>query len=785
MQRMGEIDGDHDIESQADYQLLSDDGANPFDRDDYDLNPKQPDNQLASAFRQQRDKKKASRHSRVALQEHKHEPALELSSPRHYQRIVIKKRNPVQIPDKLGIFDARVNQHIRDTTDPLGVLEHIVVLTAIGSSLATASTEHHFGENFVKLMEKGLPMPGVAADALSWIIASPASAVQFAFSVGTALNFDTRLLRAATHEIWHLLRHCQFDEFKKDLPYLARSALLIVIPSALPTVVMGYETFKTSPPWLRYMIEFGRFKGAVASNGSYYDRYEKDQIIANNKNPKKKNNTFNNYALTCLIESVRDKLRVLARDYPGAYIEALDQGLLDSLHYPTSFATKVETLLKLNDTLDKLNPELFQTGKVPAWIEALSLFLGFVTSLVNVKAATKVVELIDWQIVNNPVDFFKDWANDFTKFPDWEWKLIIGFMIGLIYCGYGSSKNNTLINRDASRRLISKIARFTNEGWSAHFASYTTGDHWRLGLICFSGVFYAATKGGSAVGYPVLPYDFISIPEACFMTVVFGGLAYMSLDNFLNTLSNRWQRYLFTDFLRAKDKIKYFYDLSENKQLKLIDLIDIYLNFALGQIIDLVNAYPEQETNEALPAHIIAKLEKLFPKPNQPQAAAEAEEQKQNVDSDEENHQAGDEQKYADGDPDQYEPPLPPTSELTPKPREEDAEVKESPMLHSLHKRHMSRHSATHLELPPPTTSPALTPAKGAPTFLNESIYRNSNTKRNVHAAMSAANQSRGASPRLTGSSHHMPSPPDLENGLLGSPPVLQLSSTKATSNRH
>jgi hypothetical protein len=764
MQRMGENNASHEdeVESFAEYHVMTD---NPFDRNDFHA--------LVPPSEHQEEKRHSS-----PIGSKPQAPAVELASSARYEPVRARKK-PLQIlpvnKADLSPFELRVIQHIRDTTDPLGFLEHIVVLTAIYSSMATASTEHHFGENFVKLIQNGIFIPSEVAQMLSWVIATPASAVQFAFSLGTALNFDTRLLRATTHELAHLLTKCSFDEFKLDLPYLLKGALFTVLPSALPTVVMGYETFKTAPDNLRYMIEFGRFKGAVASNGSYYDRYEKDQIIAKNKNPKIQNNTFNNFALTRLLESVRDKLKVLARDRPDAYIEVLSEGLLDSLHLNTSFETKVKTLLKLNKTLDELiDFSQFQAGATASWIAYLSLFLGFITSLVNVKAATKVPELIGWPVVDNPIEFFQEgeWVNP---------QLLWGFLLCLVCVGYGSSKNNTLINRDASSRLISKLARFAGEGWTAHFASYSRWDLWRLRAICASGVFYAATKGGSAVGYPVLPVPAVSIPEACFMTVVFGGLAYMSLDSFLNNLSNRWNRYLFTGFLTSKDKMQYFLELPEEKQLKLIDLIDIYLNFALGQMIDLVNNYKEEETNRDLSQNLIDELEKLFPKPNQQPAA-----RNEDVADEEAKNDDVNEHKYSDSDNDlddahQYEPPLPQAPELLPaRQTVDDGEAKQnSPMLQSLHRRHMSRNSATRLDLPPPTLSPALTPQKGAPTFFSDAIYRSSATKNQVSAALTAAHNSRGASPRLVGS-HRIEHSRihDIETGS-GSPPALELSPTK------
>lgn len=735
------MENEDDLSSVADYLPLgggsAPDSKNAFDRDDYDdlataLIPSLPSAPLFSEEKKHASQKK-NRHSR-ALDETSE--IVELQSSSHYQKLAANspKKNDLPQHEALGEFDLRVIQHIRDATAPLSYWEHIAVLTAIASSVAAASTEHRFGDKTVEAIEKKLiTIPEVVATVLGWIIAVPAASVQFAFSFGTAINFDIRLLRATVYELKHLLKYRSFSaEFKRDLPYLASSALFVVIPSAAGSVVMGYETYLTSPAWIRRLAMIGRLKAAIASNGSYNDSYEKEKLVDRNLDPRIKNNTFNNYALTQLIKDIRDKLRVLAQNFPLAYIEALNKGLFNSLQKPTSFATKVKIMLELHRTLHELDQTIFVKSEEPLWIQRLSLFLGFSTSLMNLMAATKAAELFGMPIVNSDptlIEFLSDLSH-----LNWNWKLIFSFWIIGMYCGYGASKTNTLINRDGTKRLLGKMSRTYQEGWTAHFAEYTRLDLLRLRIICMGSAFYAAAKFGSAIGYPLLPFDVVAYPEATFMDIVFTGVAYMSFDNFLNKVNHRWHRYLFTSFINALDKLAYYNNLSEDDQWKLVDLIDIFLNDSLGKIIDLVNVHTEQFTNHSLPEDIVAELTRRFPKPNQAKPA----EQKVNEiaiepDLDDDAPALEDEHYQVPDNQDNKQKAPADEKDNSSNKKGDDA----SPMLRSLHKHHLSRHSGQ-LYLPPPTTSPVLTPAKGAPPFFNEPIYRSSATKRMLKEASAA-----------------------------------------------
>lgn len=614
---------------------------------------------------------------------------------------------PVVLERKLSEFERRLNRDIRLAVDPFGFFEHGVLGTALFSSICAGATEFHFGQLVMALIldidldEQPLSLGGQIA---SGIVAIPASLVQMAFSSGTAVNFDIRLLRTLKNIFSERWRTGHWGEFKRHYPRALQMSLWDIAPSALGSVVMGYETFKrflTTHPVLFFAMAAGRFKAAFNTNGIYIDSDNKRNLI--NHVLKK---TYNNYAVISLIKDVAKKLKILMRNHPSAFIEAVNLGFLDSVHHtkkPSTYEHKVKQLLRMHDyflQLQKLKPHIFDE-KNPHWAVPISAeVLGTSTCLVNIMAATKAPELFGLPFAKNLMTFIELWIKTgFIAFIVEQPFLFGGFLAALILAGRPSGKSNRLINRDAVEQLINNILGAWDEGFYTSYKDKSPTEKTVFITICSLSIFYAFTKMGSALGYPVLPQPYVKIPEACFLTVVFGGLAYMSGNSFQTNSVNRIKRPLLEKFMSKSpaDRIDYFYSLENPDRLKLVDLIYIYLanpnNGTFDAMLFTLATSPQAESDADLSDQTREELIRRFPNPIQ------REQQERRERREEREAKERDDREPQPSAPDDVVVTL-----ETPRPVEVETKTAKQPplpMLEALHRQHMDRQFRSSGTLPP------------------------------------------------------------------------------------
>lgn len=685
-----------------------------------------------------------------------------------------KPPQPDALEQKLSEFERRLDRDIRLAVDPFAFFEHGVLLTALYSSVCAGSTEFHFGELVIALLlginlaEEPLSLSGELA---SGIVAVPASLVQVAFSGGTALNFDIRFFRTLTNMIKERWRTGNWSEFTRHYARALKISLWDGIPSSLGSVVMGYETFERfglSHPVIFYAILAGRFKAAFNTNVIYLDSDNKRKLIQHTLNK-----TYNNYGAISLIMDVRNKLKILMRNHPAAFIEAVNLGFLDSVHHSKNASTyeyKLKQLLRLHDyftQLQHLKPHIFDEKKSHWAVPVLAEVFGTSTCLVNIIAATKIPKLFGLPYATNLSSFVELWMKEgFFGFMVEQPLLFWGFMAALILAGRPSGKSNRLINRDAAEQLINKMLGAWDEGFYNHFSGYSRYEKIVFTAICSLSLFYAFTKMGSALGYPILPNPFVKIPEALFLAFVFDGLAYMSGNSVNNNVINRNKRPLFEKFMSKSPsaRIDYFYALENPDRLKLVDLIYIYLNNPNNGVFDAMlftlatsnqaecDASLSDNKDPDLDYVIKDELKRRFPNPIQraeqeAAAAARAEAKEQTV----------------------ITIRTTPTIQAESKTPETPLPV---PMLESLHKQHLRQQSQNGLPSRPETPQfEEIEPV----TRVNTSLHfgnlptRSSQTKKQVLKELNLIAGSRTTSPKFKFSSRAQPA-------ALNQIPTLDLS---------